>query len=155
VSASQKEKIYYDRREWAIRGIVLYICFIYLIFWVGVRLNIITGDAWSVVSIFVVGALPSLPGYSLRITVTNSKMTFLQGFFFGLRSIPYDEIASIVFRDKSKLTYKHGFWQHWFPKGQEFGSASRESQFVVKLNNSDYSGLQNHQQIPPRKLRAS
>jgi len=137
VSASQKEKIYYDRREWSIRGIVLYICFIYLIFGVGVRLNIII-DAWW---FLITGALPPLTSYSLRISIADSKMIFQQGFFFNSQEVSYDEIDRVLFRNSSKFDYGEKFWAwpwHWSFKNREFGSAPRDSQFVVKLNNSDY-----------------
>ena len=138
LDAPQKEKYIYDRREWApIYDIVSYICVMLFVFLMTAwRDDMTTGDArFAVGFIVVVGVLPSLWRSSLRITVMDSKVTFMQGFLFGDWAISYDDVASIIFINSSKFDYGEKSWSF---KQREFGFAHRDLQFVIKLNNGDY-----------------
>ena len=127
LDASQKEKYFYDRREWPICGIVLCVIIMpLLVLWfnLGFKLGFEAMGFVLGVSLYLIGRA----GDVLHITVTDSRMTIMWGIFSIYQLISYDEIDSIIFRGISKFDYG---------EKREFGDASIELQFVVKLNNGD------------------
>jgi len=141
LDAPQKEKYIYDRREWApVYRIVSFIVYVMLpVFSMAAwRDDMTTGDARFAVGFFVVVVVASLWRSSLRITVMDSKVTFMQGFLFGDWAISYDDVASIIFINSSKFDYGEKSEKSWSFKQREFGFAHSDLQFVVKLNNGDY-----------------
>ena len=126
---SQKETYIYDRREWSVSAFVFIICV--SVFWI-LLFN---------TRFFLLFPLLLLADQgSLRISVTASEIIIQQGFFFCRRTILYEEIVDIVFRNSAQFVHRN---RPPSLKKRDFGAGykSKESRFFVNLHNNDYCNV--------------
>ena len=122
---SRRETYIYDRREWSIGNIIFFTCFCLFL-----------ASLLSMRFYFLMPLLLLADYGSLRISVTASKIVFRQGFLFSRRTILYDEIVDIVFRNSAQ------FVRHSRPsslKQRDFGATFRrkkDTRFIINLHNN-------------------
>ena len=133
---SQKEKYLYDRREWSKSGIIITIIggvFLMLLFdhlGGGKRLNIVVAVLLFFCFIY---------HFSLRVTITDEKMIFHEGFFPILRrTIFFDEVVDIAFKNVKK-------YDHLVRGGKQFlntgGLLDNNPKIILKLRNNSAFGI--------------
>jgi hypothetical protein len=133
----EKEPYIYDRREWAKGEKIIVICLLFImapIFWARIM------DTNSIIFYFcfVGTALLTFADYgSLRISLTASKICLHQGFWWHKRTIYYNEIVDIAFRDTSKFVPKRKFRK----QNQYFEAAAffKDKRILINVHNpNDY-----------------
>ena len=136
---SQKEKIFYDRREWCtgtiigsfILGLLMVLAFMFL------EYERPGSAVWTHTWVFVLVAVAasflfSMDRGSMHIVVTDSKLIFHLGYFLMRRTIHYNEIFSIAFKSANSTNLN----RHYGRKRFYIGRAKPE--IIIYLRDGDH-----------------
>ena len=133
---SRKETYIYDRREWSIGSIVAMFCVCsFFAFLFQMQAKDQDKHLYFIYLCFAVPFFIIADHCNLRISVTASKVTFRQGFFFSRRTVLYDEIADIVFRNSSNFVYRERARSF---KKRDFTAGFNRPRFIINLRNGDF-----------------
>ena len=132
---SQKGNYIYNHREWAIGYFIFISCILASNFWPAFHTGVYgtISIKSSLLSVFFLQYL------NMHITITGSEITLQQGFFLNSRTVTYDEVADIIFKDSSKFAYSR-LWNLLSPfnKSRGFGLGPKKLQIVIKLKKDNY-----------------
>ena len=97
---SQKEKIFYDHREWSTGALKFLFIGVPLVM---LLLSVLMPESRLAFYIMaIVMPLLLFSDASLRVVISDSKIMIHKGFFFMRRVIFYDDIVEIAFKSSSK-----------------------------------------------------